>query len=194
MSEYDDMIAAALHDAGVIEDRSALALTDDQLGNISDLSTEMMRLEDYLAKIEALSKAATASLVEVRERLLPDAMDNAGVKSIQLKDGSSLSVSMKYIGSISKDNEEAALEWFKSSGRIGAVTPILTVDTQKGHLEQAEGIYKMLIERDISCTLKPSVHWQTLRAVVRELYEAGDAIPECLSTYVINEAKIKRKG
>ena len=194
MSEYDDIVAAALLDSGAMEDQAQLSITDDDVGNIQKLSAEMMRLEDYVELLADLSKTASGNLSLIREQRLPDALTKAQVKSFELIDGSKITLSKKYIGSIAKGNEDDALAWFKETKRSGVITPLLTVETSKGHLEEAEELAARISTMGISCVLKPSVHWQTLRAVVREMYEAGDEIPDCISTFVINEVKIKGKS
>ena len=192
MSEYDDLISDALADAEANEKAVTLDLDDVELKNLNLLTERMMKLEDHIAYLEDLGKKAGESLRQLREQFIPDAMVANNLKLVELGDGSKLSVSIKYIGSITKDNEEAALEWFKKSGRSGVVTPTLTVLTEKGRVDEAETIAKQLTEQGIPCSLKPTVHWQTLRSVVRELYESGEVVPSCISTHVINEAKIKR--
>jgi len=194
MSDVDDIIAAALADAESFEEQAELSLDDNEVKSIKRLSSEMMRLEDLVSKVEKTMKQANENLRNIRENLLPGAMIEAELKSIELEDGSKLTRSMKYIGSIKKDNEDAALEWFKTSGRVGVVTPTMTIPIAKGHLDEAEDTAKKLQDQGIPVILKPNVHWQTLRAVVRELYENGEEIPDCISTHVIDEAKIKRKS
>jgi len=192
-SDYDDVVSKALADAGVIEKNAELNLDDDGLKSITRLSLRMMELEDFIEALTTLSKNAHESLRVIREGFLPEAMSAADLKSIELENGSKLSVSMKYVGNIKKDNEDAALVWLKETKRSGVITPALTIPVAKGHLDQAEAIAKRLEGFGINYSLKPSVHWQTLRALVRELYESGEKIPDCITTYTINEAKIKRK-
>jgi len=193
MSDHEDIVATALRDSDAMENEAQLTITDEDIGNIQKLSAEMMRLEDYVDRLADIAITAGKNLLIIREQRLPDALTKAQVKSFELTDGSKITLSKKYIGAITKDNEDDALAWFKETKRSGVVTPLLTVETSKGHLEEAEELATQISAMGISCVLKPSVHWQTLRAVVRELYEAGEEIPDCINTHVINEVKIKRK-
>jgi len=188
----NDVINAALADVENLEKRAQLEITDDDLGSIKLLAIEQMRLEDFIVQLGSITSAATKSLLQVQQEYLPDAMIKAEVKSFVLENGAKLSVSKKYVGNISKDNEDAALEWFKSTKRSGVITPNVTLPFAKGHLEEAEKTVEQLRSMGVDVSIKPAVHWQTLRALVRELYENGDVIPECISTFVINEAKITR--
>lgn len=188
----DDIINAALADVENLEERAKLNLDDDELSSIKSLSTKQMELEDLVEELDRVKKTATENLRQIREEKLPEAMMKAEIKSFELSDGAKLSVSKKYIGSISKANEDEALRWFKDTKREGVITPNLTIPVGKGKLERAEEYARFLEQQHIPVSLKPSVHWQTLRAVVRELYENGEEVPSCISTHVINEAKIKR--
>ncbi len=189
----DDVILAALQDVEALEKRAALEISDDEIGSIQKLAAEQVRLEDFLAELESVQKKAGESLRLIREQKLPDALMAAKVKSFELDDGSKVSLSKKYIGSITKENEDEALAWFINTKRAGVVTPNMSIPVGKGELEKAEAIAGKLEAAGIEYTLKPGVHWQTLRAVVRELYESGEEIPKCISTHVFNEATIKRK-
>ena len=189
----DDVIAAALADAEALESQAKMNVSDDELGSIQKLSAEQIRLEDFLETLAEITKAAQDGCRRIREELLPEALMSADIKSFELSDGSKVSVAKKYIGSITKENEDKALAWFKETKRSGVITPNVTLPFAKGHLEEAEAAVEKLKSMGIEVTMKPGVHWQTLRAVVRELYESGDEIPDCISTHVINEAKIKRK-
>ena len=193
MSEYDEVIQAAIDDADALEKSASLNLNDEELGSIQKLSDEMIRLEDLVESLNRTIKVANESLRHVREERLPEAMQKAEMKSIELESGAKLSVSKKYIGSITKTNEDDALDWFVKTKRAGVITPNLSIPVDKGHLEEAQNYKETLEKQGIPVVLKPSVHWQTLRAVVRELYENGEEVPPCISTHVINEAKIKRK-
>lgn len=192
MSDYDDVILAALADTEALEKRAQLDLTDDELLSIAKLADEQIRLEDLVQELEEVLKKAQKSLADVSQTHLPDAMEKSGMKSFEFENGAKLSISKKYIGAITKDNEDAALEWFKNTKRSGVITPNVTMLFGKGHLDEAEKAVKAVAELGFPVQIKPNVHWQTLRAVVRELYETGETVPECISTHIINEAKIKR--
>lgn len=192
MGEQDDIIAAALADSEAFEQNAQLSVSDDELGSIQKLANEQMRLEQLVADLENTMKTAKRSLERVSHELLPDALMKAEVKSFELSGGIKLSLNKKYIGSIKKENEDAALEWFKSTQRAGVITPNVTLPFVKGHIQEAEEAAQRVADMGIPVSIKPNVHWQTLRAVVRELYESGEEIPSCISTHVINETKIKR--
>lgn len=193
MGDFDDVISAALADTDALEKRAKLDLKDEDLLSLAKLADEQVRLEDLVEELSEILSAANKALLEVSQNLLPDAMEKGGIKSFELADGSKLSVSKKYIGSITKENEDSALEWFKATKRSGVITPNVTMPFGKGMLESAEDAVRRVESLGLPVQIKPSVHWQTLRAVVRELYENGEPVPECISTHIINEAKIKRK-
>lgn len=192
MSDQDDIIAAALADSEEFEKRAQLDVSDDELGSIQKLANEQMRLEQLVEDLERVSKQAKQNLNRISQELLPDALMKAEVKSFELSGGIKLSLTKKYVGSIKKENEDEALDWFKSTQRSGVITPNVTLPFGKGHLMEAEEAAKKVASMGIPVSIKPNIHWQTLRALVRELYENGEEIPDCISTHVINETKIKR--
>lgn len=187
----DDIIAAALADAEAAE--SLVDVDDAALDSISKLADHQLQLEETLAHLEKLAKDVKYKLEKVSQESIPSKMAELGIKSIELDSGAKLTVSKKYIGSIKKDNLDVALKWFIETKRAGVVTPKVVVDVSKGELARAEVYVEKMKEAGIPVHLEPSVHYQTLRAVTRELYESGDEIPEWLNTHVVDETKIKGK-
>lgn len=198
-----DAIALALADAA-----GGVTKADNvQTKAIGDLAVRQLQLQTRLKEYEAVMKTINEELKKISEYDLPNAMSEAGMSEFKLLDGSKISIKRVYAASVKVADRENAFAWMRERGHDSLIKTEVNVPLGKGAHEAAEAIMAKLREQfpDYAPQLDESVHWQTLRAFVKEQVEAeelaiqqgesvDDPLPrELLGVYIIDKAEITPK-
>jgi len=204
--DMNSVIAEALADVsgGVTQ------TSDKQIASVSSLAQKQLELESKVDRLAKELEQAQKDLKKVAEQDLPNALIEMGSRGFTLDDGSKISVKKIYTANIKADLKPQAFRWMRDTGNEALIKAEVNVAFDKGDVEQAErmmvAIKKALEKKglDVPVELSQSVHWQTLRAFVREQIEAeelalneGRAVPEAerlprdlLGVYIIDKAEI----
>lgn len=188
------------------------APSNDDLLKISQLANEQVALETrysentlgkvgkFLAdngiilsvpELEALLKSAKEDLAKIREYDLPNALDAVGLSEFKLLDGTLVSVKEDVFASISEENRDAAFKWLEDTDNDGIIKNEFKLPFGKGQDDEAKALQKILDEFGYSYSNSRSVHYQTLKAFVKQRLEAGEPIPlDTFSVYVKKISKI----
>ena len=178
----------------MVEDFAAKkSKAETNLGTVSNLAyylnQEIERLEDFEEKVKK-QKAVIDKLQYVE---LPEAMQELGLNKVVLDDGSSISVATEYFAAISKKNSSIAYDWLRENNFGDIIKSELKMNFVHDD-ESREHIANYLDEQNVDYQEKDSVHWQTLRAFVKEQIEAGQPIPmDTFSVHISNKAKLKKE-
>lgn len=167
----------------------ASALTVKQL---SDLAAQMMKLEDEIATDEAALAAKKERLRTYAVSMLPTAMDEAGVKAMELPGGVKVEVSDFLAANITQENRPGAFSWLRKN-KLGAVIKnAIVVKFGKGDDGKVKKYVAFLKKAKIAFERKEEVHYQTLQALVRERMQAGKDLPPEINVVKVPTAVIKR--
>lgn len=162
---------------------------------IADLSTAALAM--YEAELEVLRceqqlKEAQARLRDISEKILPDLMEEAGMASLELANGTKLKVEDKLTVTPLKANRPAVIEWLRRTGHSGKVKRNVIVNLGKDADEReaallaeldAEGFRDHITEEWV----EPS----TLKAHVKKALEAGEEVDmDLLNARIFKKAKI----
>lgn len=156
------------------ENSEAPEVTNDKLGAISKLASKQKTLADEVAALETRLKTVKSDLQRVEEHDLPEAMDAVGMEEFKLTDGTKIKISTFYNASISPDRKDEAFEWLDERGHGGLIKTEVSLEFGRGELDVAREFMVWLKSEkpDLSPEFAQSVHWQTLRAFVREQIES----------------------
>lgn len=186
----EDVFALASEEA-----EQSLVISDDALEAVAQLANRQQRLEDEITFIENNLAMKKKELQRVQEHDIPEAMDRVGLEEFKLVGGGKVKVSTFYTASISAERKPAAISWLDDHGHGGLVKTAVSLEFGKGELDKAKEFLDWLNEQrpDVDPELDQSVHWQTLRAFVREQIESGAALPqELFGVFIGRKAKITR--
>jgi hypothetical protein len=186
----DDVLAAALADAS-----GQLAKTSDESINlVSMLAHKQLRLEAEVKSCEEKLKALKADLTQVSERDLPNALLDMGARGFTLKDGAKIEVNKVYTASIKAEDKAEAFSWLCKYGHDALIKKEISIPLGKESSEFVERIMaEIKLNYDVNVALEQSVHWQTLRAFVKEQVTGDDAASfpqELFGVHIIDKAKI----
>lgn len=186
----DDVLAMAAADAATEE-----KIPEDKLEKIRYFGEKQRKLTKMLADLENQVTHAKEALRRVVEQDLPEAMDEVNMTEFKLEDGTSIKIKPFYSASIPEDRKEEAFGWLKENDFDGMIKAEIKVSFGKGEFEIAQsflnfirGFNEIVIQPDY----KETVHWQTLRAFVKEQIEGGKALPlDMFGVFVGRKSEMK---
>ena len=166
---------------------------ETDLGLVSIIASQLTDAIQDLADMEDLLKQHKARVDKIQYIDLPEAMQELGLNKVVLDDGSSISVATEYYAAISKKNSSMAYDWLRENNFGDIIKSELKMNFVHDD-ESREHIANYLDEQNVDYQEKDSVHWQTLRAFVKEQIEAGQPIPmDTFSVHISNKAKLKKE-
>lgn len=186
-----------------LESSSVLEEIDDffnlgdetKLGTVTALARSQLTLHEKVLASEAETKKLKEELRSIQEDLLPAAMTELGLNSVELKDGSKVSVKPFYGASINKENLDQAFDWLNSGGFGDLIKNVVTASFNRGEEKDAQSLAEELEGVGLRVNTKKWVEPMTLKAFVREQVEEGKDLPQDLFNVFIGEkASITRKG
>lgn len=170
---------------------------DDQTKSLADLAAEAVLLEQRIANGNALLEQLSAKLRDLLEQKIPSKLQELGVQSLKLEDGSVLEAKEIVRASLPSDpdRQRQALEWLREHNHADLIKNVVQASFGKGEDELADRAMQALMQATNGQNVdrKMTVHPQTLAAFVREQLEKGKPIPlDTLGAYVTVVAKIKK--
>lgn len=159
---------------------------------IANLASEQLRFGRLIASAEKDLADLNESYKEISERLLPDAMAEAGVNAFELTDGSKITVKPFYGASITADNQTPCHTWLEENGHGALIKKGISVDLEKGDNLNFQAVTESLNDLGISYKVKEGVHNGSLVAFIKEQMEAGADFPSALfKVFTGRKAKIQ---
>lgn len=176
------------------EDAEATAPSDSGLKQVSMLGARQINIEAEMADIAEQQANLAEQLKQITDVDLPAAMAEVGLKSFTLDSGETIEIEEGIGTSISKKNEAEAFAWLRDNGHGDIIKNVVSVSFGRGEEAEAQAAKDMLAEAGVTgINQKESVHWQTLRAFVKEQLQRGVNIPEdAFGIYEYQKSKIKR--
>lgn len=161
------------------------------LKRISQLARKQLKLAREVEALEERAKVKRAAHEEVATRLLPDALAEAGVAALTLKDGSKIEVKPNYYCSLTGKYHDPAIQWLRKKGLDDLITQTVGAVFGKGEDKAAERVRKLLAKANVPFKTEEKVNSGSFKALVRELIENGEQVPHTdLGVTIIDMAKI----
>ena len=168
--------------------------SDEQVNKISAKCVELQEKEKEITIIEEQLKKAKKDALFLSEETIPNLLTEAGIKSLDLADGSSVKITPYYGARISKDRQEEAFQWLRTEGHADLIRNNVGVAFTAGDDAKAQHVLELLTKANYRPVQKQEVNAMQLKQFVREQIEEGKTIPsELFNVYVANRTKIKTK-
>jgi hypothetical protein len=167
---------------------SSSLVPEDTLKSIVSLAELQVRLEGEVVAAEEAFKAKKAALFRVQCLDLPEAMKEAGVSELKLESlGKKIVVTPDLSFSLGKDGERKplAFAWLEAHDFGGIIKTEVTSSFGKGEIEKAKKLYAQLAKKKLPVTMDRDVHYQTMKAFLKERLSEGVDIP--LDIFGINQ-------
>lgn len=173
-------------------DASALTIGDDALTGIGAMAKRAKELEKDIEELESVLSERKEKYRKLLEESIPSALNEMGMKSFKMADGSSIEVKAFYSASINANNRGAAYQWLRDKGYDDIIKNTVSVQFGRGEDQLCEGLLNQLREQNYPVTQAEKIEPQTLKAFVREMVERGEALPtELFGVFVGSKATIK---
>ncbi len=171
-----------------------IAVTDKDINTISTLAKYQLAIEKQLKELQILVDEGVNDLRQVQEIDLPLAMQQAGVSEFKLDTGEMVNVVPSLHPSIPKDKKLQAFKWLRDQGHGSLIKNNVTIQFGKGEDTKAIELVSNLKEDGYKPTQKQDVHFQTLKAFVKEQTadpETPDLPQELFNVHEVRKAVIK---
>ena len=175
-------------------EKDAQQFTKIDQSKVKDLSGLCDKKLDIDAKI-ANAKNSLKELEETERKLsqelIPEALQEAGVSSLTLKNGSKVEVRVKYAARIPEKHKDEAFGWLKQNGHDDIIKNEVVIRFGRGEENRALELVKELDGRGLSPDQKRRVEPMTIKGFVREQIEKGVNLPQDkFGVYTFYDTKI----
>jgi len=177
----------------VIEGIDTSSVPEDRLQEIKNLGEALNDLDQTILKEEATLSALKANRKKIAEELLPEQMQQVGLKLIQLNDNTKIQLN-DFVDARIKD-PEVAFDWLRSTNNDSIIKNQLSITLGRDQDALAKEI-RDLIEESFSVVAdaKISIHHATLKSFCRDALdnpELAESLPrEAFGIYQGTRAKI----
>jgi len=164
------------------------------INEISRMAEKVLEYESAIKKLEEKLKIGKELLLQLTTVDLPTAMQETGVSSYTLNNGSKIEIDHKIVANIKKENKPAAHTWLRENKHDAIIKNTVVAKFDKGQDEYADSAYKELKAAGYNVERKEDIHYQTLGAWVREQKENQENFPEELfGVHEFDVAKVTPK-
>ena len=165
------------------------------LGSVAELARAIRNQEDTIRHLEEKLKTEKKLLLKLSDEDLPAILDELGLQSFKLEDGSEVTVKSTYGATIRVDDREQAYEWLRQNEYDDIIKNTVSVQFGRGEDEKAKEFKELAENNRYAADQKTEIHPQTLRAFIKERVEAGDEFPmQLFGAWVGRRASIKKGG
>lgn len=175
--------------------REPEAPSEDKLQQVMALAYLMVEQEREVAALEEALKETKAALQRTQTEDLPALMEEIGMLSVTLKDGSKVDVVEDIQCGIKVADRDAAHKWLIDNGFGGLIKTQVITEFGRGQLEDAIN-YAAEANAKFPANpagVKDTVHPATLKSFLKEQLEKGAALPmELFGVRPFNRAKYQK--
>lgn len=167
-------------------------LSKDKLERVMQLAQRMVDQEFEVKALEDELKNAKALLFKTQTEDLPLLMEELGMLSVTLKDGSKVDVVEDIQCGIAVAARDEAHNWLIQNGFGGLIKTQVITEFGRGQIEDAVKYAQEANERfpENPAGVKDAVHPATLKSFLKEQLEKGAALPmELFGVRPFNRAK-----
>jgi hypothetical protein len=153
--------------------------TKENLMRVSAMAATMIKAGEEVVALEAQLKEAQAAYRRMEQEDLPDLMREVGLPEIVLADGTRIKLVEDVICGISDETRAAAFAWLREHNFDGIIKSNLTLTYGRGEDAKMREAQEFIAERlGIKPEASASVHYQTLKAFIKERRAAAGLEPE----------------
>tara|TARA_R100000388_G_scaffold15547_1_gene12393 strand:- start:73 stop:618 length:546 start_codon:yes stop_codon:yes gene_type:complete len=161
---------------------------------LSELCTRLLELQKQITKCEDNIKNLRNEERLLSENEIPNLMQQSGISSLKLTDGSSVEVKPFYAAKIPVSKTDEAFDWLSSNGYGDLIKNQVSLTFGKSEDNVANSIVEDLKSKGHNVSQKKKVEPMTLKAFVREQIQSGQKLPmDLFGVYVSNKTTIKTK-
>lgn len=174
------------------EDAGALQVKNEDLSSIGALAKRAKQLEKEIEEIESVLKERKEQQRKLLEESIPGMLQELGMKTFTMADGSKIEIKAYYSASIKEENRAVAYEWLRKNGYDDIIKNTVSVRFGRNEDKLCEALINQLREQNYPVEQTEKIEPQTLKAWAKEMVERGVEFPtETFGLYTGHKATIK---
>lgn len=170
------------------------AVDGEGLKGVAKIARLIRETEEEIAKVDVYLKEKKKELLKMTDEDLPSLLQEHGLKSFTLDDGSKIDVKPLYGAAIPVPRKEEALSWLRENGHGDIIKNVVACSFGRGEDTDAQNLISAAEKLGFLPEQNQSVHSSTLRGWVRERVENGDDFPMDLFGAFVGERATIKKG
>ena len=173
-------------------EEDASTISENSLGKIGAVATDIADTQEEISKLKEQLQNKEDYERKLSREVLPSLFSEVGLSELKLADGRKIKVSEYYTATPLKENRGKVFQWLRDNGFGDLVKNQVTCSFGRNEEEKASGLLSHLSDKGYQSTQREWVEPSTLRAFVREQYEAGKELPmDLLGAFVGHKTTIK---
>lgn len=175
-----------------LEKDAVVTVSDLQFKRLAALAEMLLAQEGIVQDLTEKLEQKQLRLDELKNKLLPDLMQEVGVKEFKLTSGAKVTVKDIIRASIKPENRPKAFAWLRKNN-LGSLIKNEVV-THFGMKEDKKALtfFRKLTSQGYDSAHNENIHAGTLTAFVRERLETGKLLPVVFEVFEQHEAKVER--
>ena len=170
----------------------AASIPSNNLEKIGAVATDIADTQEEISKIKEQLRKKEEYERKLSREVLPSLFSEVGLSELKLADGRKIKVSEYYTATPLKENRAKVYTWLRDNGFGDLVKNQVTCSFGRNEEEKASGLLSHLNEKGYQSAQREWVEPSTLRAFVREQYEAGKELPmDLLGAFIGHKTTIK---
>lgn len=175
------------------EDDAKINISNNNLDEVSQLCQELSNLENDIKSYEDTVKELKKKADKLSMEVIPEKMNELGLKSVELNDGSKLKIAEFVQARITEENKEQAFSWLRDNGHGDLIKHNLSANFGRGEDDKAQDFKKRAEDIGLDLVEKEWVEPMTLKAFAKEQVAQGTGIPmDTFGVFIGNKTKITK--
>ena len=147
------------------------------LSSVAEIARAVRNQEDMVNKLDDQLKEAKRELLKLTDEDLPAMLQELGLNSFELEDGSKVTVRPTYGAHIKAENRETAFGWLRANGFDDMIKNTVSCNFGRGEDQEAAEFIDHAQGLGYAAEQKTEVHPSTLKAWVKERVQNGETFP-----------------
>ena len=165
-----------------------------KLAEVGELCEAAEKQQILVQELSQKLKDEEAKLRELLEIKIPETLESVGLKELKLTSGKKISIVDELAFNISEKNKPNCMKWLRDNNFDSIIKNVVSAQFAKGEDSKALQVYRELLANGFNATHKEDVHWQTMKAFLKEQCRnntLSTSDKELFGVYEFKLAKIK---
>lgn len=168
--------------------------TQIKIKEVGELCEAAEKQQDKVNELAQQLKNEEAKLKELLEVKIPETLEAAGMKELKLTSGRKITIVDELAFNIPEAKRPACMDWLRKNNYDSIIKNIVSAQFAKGEDKAAIEWYRKLLAAGLNASHKEDVHWQTMKAFLKEQSRnntMSTSDKELFGVYEYKLAKIK---
>ena len=165
-----------------------------KIAEVGELCEAAEKQQEVVNSLSQKLKDEEAKLRDLLEVKIPETLESVGLKELKLTSGRKISIVDELAFNISEKNKPNCMKWLRDNNFDSIIKNVVSAQFVKGEDAKALQVYRELLAKGFNAVHKEDVHWQTMKAFLKEQCRnntLSTSDKELFGVYEYKLAKIK---